>query len=296
MKILHHLIKMNIIGVFLVMTFLLSNTLFAQTPFGELLEDFEDGGTNMVWDIIYGVTLDERFDNPKTDGINSSAKVGKTLTDLTNNWPLFGHDYSVDGEEVTFDEFFAYSLKVYTEVDSAYILFKFEAANAYGAEIELPVNKGVWQELVFVFNDTMWTEWDTNPLIKMIIFPDFIGDEGTRPRHEADWFFDDITKWDGVPVGVKDATVIPVKFELKQNFPNPFNPTTNINYSLDKAGMVTLSIYNVLGQKVAVLINNDQVAGNHSFTFNALDLPSGTYFYRLEANNQTFVKKMLLLK
>jgi hypothetical protein len=289
-------------AISLTVIFLLSSMplfLFAQTPYGEILDDFEDGGTHMVWDIRYGLEFDSSYANPKKEGINTSAKVAKALTDSTSNWPLFGHDYDAAGEDpIEFDEWIAYSMKVYTEVDSAYVLLKFEAANAYGAEVELPVEKGVWQELVFVFNDTMWSEYDTNPLIKMIIFPDFIGPLGDRPRHAADWYFDDITRWDGIPsLAVGDnVKIIPVKFNLEQNYPNPFNPSTTINYSLESGGFVKLSVYNFLGQEVKTLVNQYQNAGSYTYTFNALNLPSGVYMYKLKANNSSHVKKMILMK
>ena len=89
---------------------------------------------------------------------------------------------------------------------------------------------------------------------------------------------------------------IPAKFSLSQNYPNPFNPTTTVRYSIPKASLVSLKIYNVLGQEVVTLVNQHQSAGNYTSTFDASRLASGVYFYRLNAGSFNQVKKMLLLK
>ncbi len=85
-------------------------------------------------------------------------------------------------------------------------------------------------------------------------------------------------------------------FALKQNYPNPFNPNTVIRYQLSKAGFVKLTVYNALGQQVAVLVNQKQVPGSYSVEFNGQGMASGIYFYRLETQNATTIKKMILLR
>lgn len=89
---------------------------------------------------------------------------------------------------------------------------------------------------------------------------------------------------------------IPDSYLLKQNFPNPFNPTTNINFSIPKSGLVTLKIYDMVGKEVATLVNEVKTAGNYIVGFNASNLPSGTYFYRITTDNFVDTKKMLLVK
>lgn len=95
---------------------------------------------------------------------------------------------------------------------------------------------------------------------------------------------------------VEDYSSMPTQFSLNQNYPNPFNPSTKISFTLGKAGYTTLSIYNVLGQKVAMPISKDLAAGNHEISFNASRLNSGIYFYKLESGNYTAMKKMMLVK
>lgn len=100
-----------------------------------------------------------------------------------------------------------------------------------------------------------------------------------------------------IPVGVSSRDALPEDFALSQNYPNPFNPTTNIEFSLAQSTRVTLTIFNVLGQKVATLIDDANMSvGPHRVIFDASNLTSGVYFYRLEAGNLDVSRRMLLLK
>ena len=100
------------------------------------------------------------------------------------------------------------------------------------------------------------------------------------------------------------ADVIPVNYELQQNFPNPFNPSTQIRFGLPKSSDVRVDIINVLGQRVATLVNGRRPAGYHVITFDARDIASGIYFYHIKAHDTSAtskllfesIKKMILLK
>ena len=89
---------------------------------------------------------------------------------------------------------------------------------------------------------------------------------------------------------------IPNGFKLFQNYPNPFNPSTTIKFSLPKSSFVSLKVYNLLGEEVATLVNEQKQAGNYSITFDAKGLPSGTYLYTLLAGETRIMKKMVLIK
>jgi hypothetical protein len=89
---------------------------------------------------------------------------------------------------------------------------------------------------------------------------------------------------------------IPAEFSLLQNYPNPFNPSTKIDYSISSDGFVSLTIYNMIGQEVETLVNENQSAGKYSITFSADKLPSGLYFYTFRSGEFSATKKMLLLK
>jgi hypothetical protein len=89
---------------------------------------------------------------------------------------------------------------------------------------------------------------------------------------------------------------VPVVCSLAQNYPNPFNPATTITYELPIASQVTLSVYDVLGREVSVLVNGRKNAGVHEVKFDGVNLPSGVYFYRLQAGDFCQSKKLVLLK
>lgn len=106
----------------------------------------------------------------------------------------------------------------------------------------------------------------------------------------------DITSLVTIGLGVDNDYTIPVDFALSQNYPNPFNPVTIINFSVPTKGHVRLDVYSLTGQQVATLLNGQLLPGNHKIVFNASDLSSGVYFYKLKTNDRTITKKMLFLK
>jgi hypothetical protein len=89
---------------------------------------------------------------------------------------------------------------------------------------------------------------------------------------------------------------LPNDYALEQNYPNPFNPTTQISFNMKEAGFVTLKVYNMIGQEVAVLVNDNVTAGRHSVQFNAANLPSALYLCKMETVGYSAVNKMLLMK
>jgi hypothetical protein len=98
-----------------------------------------------------------------------------------------------------------------------------------------------------------------------------------------------------LPAGIT-GNGIPLSFGLDQNYPNPFNPSTQITYSLNSKGAVSLRIFDVTGKEVSSLVNEIQPEGNYSVVFNAANFPSGIYYYKLQSGDRSEVKKMTLLK
>jgi hypothetical protein len=100
------------------------------------------------------------------------------------------------------------------------------------------------------------------------------------------------------PTGIadNDTLLIPEVFSLSQNYPNPFNSLSTINYALPKSEHVVIRIYDLLGREVVTLIDTDQLAGYQSVVWDAADMPSGVYFYKIQAGNFVAAKRMLLLK
>ena len=99
-----------------------------------------------------------------------------------------------------------------------------------------------------------------------------------------------------VPVAVEDENRPVKEYYLQQNYPNPFNPSTKINFGLKKAGNVEVTIYNILGNKIATLLNGFKSAGNHSVIFDAAKFSSGVYLYRIVTNEFVQTRKMILEK
>lgn len=98
-------------------------------------------------------------------------------------------------------------------------------------------------------------------------------------------------------VGINNvSTEIPESFSLEQNYPNPFNPETNLKFKIKTSNLVKLSVYDAVGKRVAVLVNQKLNAGEYVYTFNGEGLSSGVYFYKLETEGFTEVKKMMLIK
>jgi hypothetical protein len=96
--------------------------------------------------------------------------------------------------------------------------------------------------------------------------------------------------------GVEQIDETPRAFELSANYPNPFNPSTKINFSIPKSSDVRLTVHNVLGQEVATLVSGFHTAGTYTVDFSASNLASGVYFYKIQAGNYTDSKKMVLMK
>ena len=101
----------------------------------------------------------------------------------------------------------------------------------------------------------------------------------------------------GILISVKpEDNKLPHEYKLYMNYPNPFNPVTKIKYSIPEMNLVTLQIYDILGNEIALLVNADQAAGTYDVSFDASGFSSGIYIYRLKAGKFTSTKKMILLK
>lgn len=103
--------------------------------------------------------------------------------------------------------------------------------------------------------------------------------------------------YDGLTIGITNiSTEVPAEYKLEQNYPNPFNPTTNITIDIQKSANVKLVVYDIRGKEVATLVNEEIKPGTYNVDFNASNLTSGTYFYRMTAGSFSETKKMVLIK
>ena len=97
-------------------------------------------------------------------------------------------------------------------------------------------------------------------------------------------------------LGISDEAPIATRFELGQNYPNPFNPTTHIRFNIPETANAKLTVFNVMGEEVATLVNGVMQSGGHTVSWNAANMPTGVYFYQLQSGNFSQTKKLLLVK
>lgn len=158
--------------------------------------------------------------------------------------------------------------------------------------------------LSFYINDQLQDKWSGEIDWRYVSFHIPQGEHRLKWQYEKDDIISDRldAAWiDDIFIPVF-ATVmltepsIPRDYVLEQNFPNPFNPTTTIQFSIPESEFVQLKIFDVLGREVATLVNEEMPAGRYSVGWNAAGYPSGTYFYRLSAGNYQKILKLVFLK
>jgi len=183
---------------------------------------------------------------------------------------------------------------------------------AFTPEVSIPALKhmydtyrtSIWKEYGFRDAFNLTQNWwgpdvigiDEGPIVLMIenhltgrVWEKFMQNEDIQRGLERAGF----SLVDNVEAG---EAATPLSYQLQQNAPNPFNPATTIRYSLPKAGFVTLTVFNLMGQEVATLVNGPMPAGNFSVNFDAANLSSGIYFYRLQADDFSAMKKMIVVE
>ncbi|MGD9489570.1 MAG: Ig-like domain-containing protein, partial [Calditrichaceae bacterium] len=168
----------------------------------------------------------------------------------------------------------------------------------YG-DIDSPESGMTWQ--FSVSDDTLKLDFDADMMILTLSAPGYIGtvtlyctltDDSSASVSDSL-----VVKLNADPTGIEDfISDLPTKFVIEQNYPNPFNPNTHIRFGLPNAGEVRIEVYNILGQKVATVLDGYKPAGYHVVDFHANQLSSGIYFYRIESGKFNAVKKMIIMK
>jgi len=171
----------------------------------------------------------------------------------------------------------------------------------------------VWRLIYTDPGDYIYSDW---PIPIDLSYDDadlLVGATGGFPVGDLNWFPEKKAEWEaqkdaeheaienalntgGSTLAIDDNAVRPERFQLQQNYPNPFNPSTVITFTIPKAGNVTLTVYNSVGQEVATLINGYKTAQTYNLTFSGSDLASGVYIYTLKYDNNLVSKKMILMK
>ncbi|OQA67859.1 MAG: hypothetical protein B6D44_16675 [Ignavibacteriales bacterium UTCHB2] len=163
--------------------------------------------------------------------------------------------------------------------------------NNQGFEVERAVNTNSdnkdWKKIGFV------SGYGTTTEMKLYTYTDTKLNSGKYVYRLKQIDFDGTVKYSQE---VNAEVSVPLQYALEQNYPNPFNPNTTIKYSVANEGFVNIAVFNLLGEKVSTLVSENQKAGNYEVNFNASMLPSGVYFYSMEAGDFKSVRKMLLMK
>ena len=160
--------------------------------------------------------------------------------------------------------------------------------NNYGFNVERRVSEGNWDSIVFIEGNGNSNSPKEYSYSDKDLFAGGSKFQYRLKQVDTDGSFE--------YSDVVEVEVVPTQFELSQNYPNPFNPSTTIRFSLPKETQLKINIYNMLGEQVATIAEGMYESGYHKVTFNASNLPSGGYIYRIESSDFVQVKKMILLK
>jgi len=160
-------------------------------------------------------------------------------------------------------------------------------ANNYGFEVERSVVKGEWNKIGFVNGNGNSNSPKDYSFVDDKVVSGKYSYRLKQIDNDGQFEYSKVIEID--VNGTK-------KFELTQNYPNPFNPTTTIQFQLPQAGLVKLTLYNILGQEMKTLVNETKEAGTHTVNFDASDLNSGVYIYKIESGSFTQTRKMTLVK
>ncbi len=210
---------------------------------------------------------------------SNSISLFKNNTQNDNNWTFFRL-----GGKVSNRAGIGAKVRLKAEIfgQSFWQMREVSAQNSFNSHNDLRVHFGLGDAPVI---DSLIIEW---PSGQVDIKTDF---------HVNDfWVATEGESITAIVTNVEDIQKIPTKLSLEQNYPNPFNPSTVISYQLSAFSQVSLKIFDVLSNEVSNLVNSQQSAGAYKVAFNADNLPSGIYFYQLQAGNSLITKKMSLLK
>lgn len=237
-----------------------------------------------------------RVENPDKSGINTTDFVVRYAKATGQAWA--GFFYETD-EIMSIGENSVFRLKVWSPRANVQALFKAEMRAASD------VTTGDVFTTIPVANQWVQLEWDLSgfadelgdaPLDRVVVIMDLPGGAGDGSDNFV-WYLDDFEFIADASTSVeRNENEIPVSLGLNQNYPNPFNPTTNIIFDLPNSGFATLEVFNMIGQRVSVLVNENLGAGQYTATFDASNLSSGVYIYRLQMGNEVLMRKMTLIK
>ncbi|OQX84378.1 hypothetical protein B6D60_09490, partial [candidate division KSB1 bacterium 4484_87] len=254
------------------------------------LTDITDlGGT------IVGSNDDEPWTGPNSDGSPDKERIEKLIDNDVNTKYLVGAveswiDYEIDQPALISSYTITSANDVPARDPMVWELYGWDAAaedwvSLHAADVDGPWEKRFMKK-TWAFENT--DKWFSKYRLEIY---DINGDsEGLMQMAELELL-------GKLETSVQDRqSALPTEMTLQQNYPNPFNPTTTISYTVNTTGNVALNVYDLLGKKVATLVNGVQPAGNYQVAFDARDLSSGVYIYTLKSAESTMSNKMILMK
>jgi len=266
--------------------FLLSTTVFCQIP-NAGFENWTSGNPDN-----WSTTNNPQFTNilQSNDAHSGSYSAEGTVASFSgfSVAPVLSSEFSYSGRPTNFSGYYKFTSVNSDTLDIAVALFK--NGNTIGGGIfHTHTSANSYNQfnisLIYVSSDT-----PDSAGIGIFIGP-------TVGAHSGSTFYIDDLSFSGGATAVNENPAhVPDKFRLMQNYPNPFNPSTNISYQLPKSSFVTLKVYDILGNEITTLVNEEKSPGTYSINFNASNLPSGIYFYIIQAGSFHQVNKMILLK
>ncbi len=238
----------------------------------------------------------ERIENPDQSGINTTNWVieYKKGGAGEGGQPWAGFFYRTD-EAINITDDSVFRLHVWSHRSGIQAMLKLEMREFDVESAEMFVD-------IDTANEWVELEWDLSgvdqntPWDMAVIILDLAGEAGDASDNFT-WYLDQFEFDDGLATNIDEGTSdVPSRMTLAQNYPNPFNPTTNISFALPQANHTVLEVYNMLGQRVATLVNETLSAGQHNVSFDAQNLSSGIYIYRLQSGNEVISRKLTLVK
>ena len=237
-------------------------------------------------DLMYAVTIDTVYDNSKIVVKNNNIWWAQDILDI---WAEHSDHVKQPGTFTATildcpnaEEAMSEELEFANPPDSIY--------DFVSAVLVNPNNTDLPENWFFGYQEDVDLSYGTTSI-------SYTAADGGYPLGDLNWYPNLKEQWEaGQNTGVDDEMSVPNAFTLEQNYPNPFNPSTKISYTIPQSGVVTMEVFDVLGRKVADLVNEVQTAGQHFITFNGEQLSSGVYLYRLQASDLVMCKKMMLLK
>ncbi len=255
---------------------------------GVLLDYDEHPNYTFFWDCDGGMAEYYIVENPLKEGINTSDHVAMFFTSVCQWEGVATAEKFVPFEFTDEPDGAVFSIKVLAPAPDATFMFKiekFEDNTANPIEVQAQTTTTDWEELTFDFAGA-----ESGFYARIALFPDFL------TTMEDVWYFDD-ARFLGQPTNVDKEPIKVFDYQLKaSNYPNPFNPSTTISYSLPKDSHVKLTVFDMQGREIETLVNAKRLKGDYSVTFDGSQYATGLYLYKLETESDVLTKKMLLVK